>query len=157
MMQDSSDFYSAPASELHETAATEPEIIPAGKWRRFFNFLIDYVGQVVVVIAGIAVAFLIGGDPALAYVEEIPELMLGMLAALVYYIGMEGLFGRTLGKLITGTRVVDSRGERASIGQVVGRTFARFIPFEAFSFLGETGRGWHDSMSNTYVVVSKDY
>jgi uncharacterized RDD family membrane protein YckC len=31
------------------------------------------------------------------------------------------------------------------------------IPFEAFSFLGDEGRGWHDSLAKTVVVDVKKY
>ena len=68
-----------------------------------------------------------------------------------YYVILEGMTGRTLGKLITGTKVVNERGEPPSFGQILGRTFSRFIPFEVFSFLAEDGRGWHDSVPGTYV------
>jgi uncharacterized RDD family membrane protein YckC len=54
--------------------------------------------------------------------------------------------------LITGCKVVNEKGGRPSFGQILGRTFARLIPFEAFSFLGTTGRGLHDSVAKTFVV-----
>jgi uncharacterized RDD family membrane protein YckC len=63
--------------------------------------------------------------------------------------------GRTLGKLITRTSVVDAEGRRPTFKQVLGRTFSRIIPFEPFSFFGKDARGWHDSMSNTFVVVKR--
>jgi uncharacterized RDD family membrane protein YckC len=31
------------------------------------------------------------------------------------------------------------------------------IPFEQFSFFGEDGKGWHDSISKTYVVDIAKY
>ena len=71
---------------------------------------------------------------------------------LIYYVPQEAFWGRTIGKLITGTRVVSEDGGPASFGQVVGRTFARMIPFEPFSFFGSTASGWHDSLSHTRVV-----
>jgi hypothetical protein len=32
------------------------------------------------------------------------------------------------------------------------RTLSRFIIFEGLSYLGSVSRGWHDSLSGTYVV-----
>lgn len=99
-----------------------------------------------------------GGDAAVATLEEpnfLRDYAIGISAMLVYYIPMEGFFGFTVGKLITGTRVVNEQGGKPRWGQVVGRTFARFIPFEAFSvlFANDTERrGWHDSLPKTYVV-----
>jgi uncharacterized RDD family membrane protein YckC len=69
---------------------------------------------------------------------------------------MEVAFGATVGKLITGTRVVSADGGSARAGQVIGRTFARIIPFEPLSFLvGDTTTGWHDSLSGTKVVDTR--
>ena len=51
--------------------------------------------------------------------------------------------------------VVNEDGGRPRWGQVVGRTFARLIPLEPFSVLfsnHKKRRGWHDSLSKTYVV-----
>jgi hypothetical protein len=35
------------------------------------------------------------------------------------------------------------------------RTLSRFIVFEALSYLGSVSRGWHDSLSGTYVVKKR--
>jgi uncharacterized RDD family membrane protein YckC len=80
---------------------------------------------------------------------------LGIALRLAYYITLESLWGRTLGKLVTGTIVVDARGLRPTFGQICVRSFARFIPFEPFSFLGRVPRGWHDKLPNTYVVKAR--
>ena len=75
------------------------------------------------------------------------------LTSLAYHALLEGFYGRTLGKLVTGTQVVGADGSRATWGQIIGRTFARFIPFEPFSFFGRPPpAGWHDSLSGTRVV-----
>ncbi len=63
---------------------------------------------------------------------------------------MEATLGTTVGKLITGCVVVDAKGRRTSNAKIAGRSAARFIPFDAFSFIGN--RGWHDSLSDTYAV-----
>lgn len=69
-----------------------------------------------------------------------------------YYILFEWAFGRTPGKWLTGTRVVTNAGKRPRFGQIVGRTLSRYVPFEPFSFLGRSRRGWHDRWSGTRVV-----
>ena len=48
--------------------------------------------------------------------------------------------------------VVLEDGTKPTTSDIVIRSLCRFIPFEAFSFLGDEGRGWHDSLSDTYVV-----
>lgn len=95
-------------------------------------------------------AVLVGGDSAMAFWGE---QALGLVIRLAYYIPQEAAFGFTVGKLITGTRMVDEDGEKSNLIQVILRTLSRFIPFEPFSVLFiEAPRGWHDSLSGTYVV-----
>ncbi|HYG39543.1 MAG TPA: RDD family protein [Cytophagales bacterium] len=72
---------------------------------------------------------------------------------LPYYIFLEYLKGKTVGKMITGTQVLDEDGYKASFGRIVLRTVCRFIPFEAVSFLFGDAVGWHDLLSKTRVVV----
>lgn len=73
---------------------------------------------------------------------------------LAYFVVMETIFQRTLAKLLTGTIVVTKSGTRPSFGQVLGRSLARLIPFEALTFLfDEHPVGWHDSLSKTRVVI----
>jgi uncharacterized RDD family membrane protein YckC len=51
-----------------------------------------------------------------------------IVAAALYYILLEGLFGRTLGKLITGIRVVDpATGGAPGLGRALVRTLLRII------------------------------
>ena len=62
---------------------------------------------------------------------------------------------RTLAKFITGTKVVTAKRDRPSIGQILGRTLSRYIPFEAFSCLDRRPIGWHDSLSGTRVIGTR--
>jgi uncharacterized RDD family membrane protein YckC len=153
-MNQETNPYAPPASNV---SGAEPEtarsIVPASKGRRFGTLLIDYVCFLVVsALIGVIVVIAFG-DEGIATLEKIPDLVLGAAIPSAYYIFFEGLWARTPGKFICGTIVVNERGGRPSIGQVIGRTFSRFIPFEAFSCLGE--RGWHDSIPKTYVVMTR--
>ena len=87
--------------------------------------------------------------------EPSADLLLGVAIRMLYYIGLESLTGVTIGKLVTGTVVVNERGQRPTTGQVVGRSFAPIIPFDPFSFLSMTSGGWHDTLSKTHVVKKK--
>jgi hypothetical protein len=58
-----------------------------------------------------------------------------------------------LAKLITRTIVV-KKDEAYSQNDFI-RTLSRFIVFEGLSYLGSVSRGWHDSLSGTYVVKKK--
>lgn len=149
--------YRAPESLIqvpNTTALADGQPIPAGKWRRFFNFLIDQLGAGGLgFVVGLGMGA-IGWEPALNVLER-HEVISGWLFMVVYYTIFEGMTGRTLGKLITGTKVVNERGEPPSFGQSLGRSFARLIPFEPFSCLAQDGRGWHDSAPGTYVVRTR--
>jgi len=134
-------------------AAVNEEFEPAGRGRRFANYVIDLISQILLVAVVTVIATLIWGEAVIGWLETVPDIVLGASMFLLYYVPTEGLTGRTLGKLITRTRVVDEAGGPPSLKQILGRTLARIIPFEAFSFLGATARGWHDSLSKTRVVV----
>ena len=71
---------------------------------------------------------------------------------LIYYTTIETLTGRSLGKFITKTKVVIYDGSKPTFNEILVRSLCRLIPLEHFSFLGEDGNGWHDSISKTYVV-----
>ncbi|WJS96204.1 RDD family protein [Flavobacterium johnsoniae] len=76
--------------------------------------------------------------------------------AVIYYLIFESLFSRTIGKIVTGSIVVNENGIKPNFKMVCLRTVCRLIPFDVFSFLGKSGRFWHDSISKTYVVEKKD-
>lgn len=143
--------YAPPTAAVIDVRAPDEDSL-ASHPRRFFNFLIDY-------FAILAAGTVIGAVTALVSPElaerifATNEILLGVAFYLLYYIPLEASFGWTVGKLITGTRVVTATGERPRVLQIVGRTFARFIPFEVFSFLRTPSVGWHDSLSHTRVIV----
>jgi hypothetical protein len=74
---------------------------------------------------------------------------------IIYYCLFESLWQRTPGKFLTGTKVVNLDGSKPSFLRILGRSFARYIPFDNLSFLFMT-RGWHDYLSKT-LVVPKSY
>ncbi|MBP6798012.1 MAG: RDD family protein [Luteimonas sp.] len=157
------DPYRAPAASILATAdEARLPIEPAGRWRRLFNFIIDYAVSwlltLVIVVAYVMVRWEMGDEEVLASLDQpnfFRDYALGVLVMLAYYLPMEGLFGLTIGKAVTGTRVVNEQGGRPSWKQVAGRTLARLIPFEPLSLLFSTDdqrRGWHDSLPRTWVV-----
>jgi len=144
--------YRAPAANI-DNSEFGPEVMLAGKGRRFGTFIVDYVGFMLFsFLFGMSVALIFGAAGARA-LRSIPNLLLGVSMMFAYYTFFEGIWARTPGKFLFGTRVEDEDGGKPSIGQVMGRTLCRFIPFEAFSFFGE--RGWHDSIPKTRVVLTR--
>jgi uncharacterized RDD family membrane protein YckC len=113
---------------------------------RFANLMLDSIGRMVFMFALVM-------PLALLKLETLSSLAV-LIGVLGYHFLFEVTLGRTPGKFLTGTRVVSADGSRASAGQILGRTLARFVPFEPFSFLfgGNPASGWHDKWSNTRVV-----
>ena len=145
--------YAPPTAKVADVTDDPSDLEAASKGQRFANMIIDTLGYYLLAIIVGAILGLTGGvEMAAKLAEGGASFVFGLLILLIYYIPFEATSGRTLGKLITGTRTVTADGEKPSSMQIVGRTFARMIPFEPFSFLGSKGSGWHDSLSNTRVV-----
>ncbi len=78
-------------------------------------------------------------------------LMYLMLLNTAYYLICELAFSKTIGKMITRTRVVDTEGEKPKPATVIIRSLCRNLPLDNVSFL-LFAKGWHDQLSNTTVV-----
>lgn len=156
--------YEAPA------APTNPELSrrgrvrglrPAQKGRRFTNWFVDVIVRMILIeLVGLAVEWLgVSEEFSEEFLESttfvLLDFALGLLVAFTYYFVFEVTTGRTLGKYLTGTRVVDTLGNKPSTKAIVVRTLCRAIPFEILSFL-PSDSGWHDSFSGTKVVLVRD-
>lgn len=138
---------------------TEPDLLSeftvnlemASHGKRFVNYLID----VIVYYAIIFVVLFI--FPSLRYTLLFVSVM-GRYAILVgiflgYYCAMETLTkGKTLGKMVTGTRAVDLEGNPITARAALLRSLCRLVPFEPFSAFG---RPWHDTWTQTMVIDEK--
>ena len=81
------------------------------------------------------------------------DILVSYMFYIIYYATFEGLTkGKTIGKYITGTRVVTLDDQTPIFDMFVRRSLCRLIPFNELSFLGEDSVGWHDSMSETKVI-----
>ena len=117
---------------------------------RFVNFLIDFV--VIFIFYGLVVPnfeqFLTLTSKAELIIYRIGTLILFFA---IYYIPFEYKYQKTLGKIITKTKVVNFEGEKPELADIVSRTFCRLIPFDRFSFFF-TRNGFHDAISKTKVI-----
>ena len=142
--------YAAPKTRVADDEEAGPTE-PASRTQRFLNLLIDLVGyfalaMVTTVVIGLAY------PPFLESSSVAGDYAFGFVVITSYYALSEGLFGRTLGKLVTRTWVVSASGGKPTFWQILGRSAARSIPFEPFSFFGPEATGWHDRLSETRVV-----
>lgn len=139
-------------------------LIRATTGKRFLNYIIDVI---VYYIFAIGIAFLVFTlFPSLADTYAETESTSGMglidrLISLVFY-GlymsiMEAVFrGKSLGKLITGTRAVYLDGSPISASTAFARGFARAVPFCVFSAFGTPCNPWQDKWTDTMVIDEKE-
>jgi len=134
----------------------------ASTGKRFANYIIDLVlFYVIFFVIGIILAL---SSPAIAESLESAEtpgfrLVDRLLTLVLYGLYMsviEAVFkGKSLGKIITGTRAVNLDGSRISTVTAFARGFSRAVPFCAFSAFGTPSNPWQDKWTNTMVVEEK--
>lgn len=139
------------------------EDVLAGKGQRFLNYIIDSI----IVYSIIFVLTLIIGGVTLwleypAFIEwtenitNVQSYLIYFAIMIPYFTLCEFYFSRSMAKFITKTMVVMEDGSRPELGTLFKRTLCRVIPFDGLSFLG-SGRGWHDKISDTYVVQKDNF
>ncbi len=142
---------------LTQIESTEFQVAP---WHlRFLNNLIDGF-FIQFILFPVAVVLLAVVSAAISSVLRITFFeppgwvfwIFGIGLWIGYFVLFEAVWQKTLGKMITGTRVVTIAGEPPSARQIVGRSIVRLVPFEALSFLAKHPVGWHDALSGTRVV-----
>ena len=131
----------------------------ASAGQRLANVIIDSIAYMVLTVILLFVFGFLVNLAEMDNTDEAAMFYLGLVwiisvyaAYILYYWIMEATFGKTVGKFITKTRVVNRQGQQPSWANILGRSACRFIPFEVFSFLGRDAIGWHDSISHTYVI-----
>ncbi|MBX7224768.1 MAG: RDD family protein [Chitinophagales bacterium] len=117
--------------------------------KRFINFIIDLSVFYFLfhLLMGGKLSFIDESDPT----SKIGLRLVTAFFLVLYYFILEGIFGTTIGKLITQTRLVDEEGNKPPLLNILIRSLSRIVPFESLSFFW-SDNGWHDKWSNTYVV-----
>ncbi|MGJ8591758.1 MAG: RDD family protein [Aquaticitalea sp.] len=136
----------------------------ASKGQRVINYLIDLIPQYAIMY-GIAYGFFYIGEFTGYYglsdfwsgLSVIEDYLFSFTLLFLYYLIFEITTQRSLGKYVTNTKVVMTSGQKPSHKAIAIRSLCRLIPFDALSFLGTNGKGWHDSISDTYVVDVKKF
>lgn len=152
--------YASPTFVDEPTANSAAAGTIASRTRRWINWFIDnLILQMLSYAAGLSLGlFFVQSNGGRLNQQDLSLLrilafFLGLLVAFLYYFLLEVVCQKTVGKMVTRTKVTALDGGRASVLQILGRTAARFIPLEALTFLGsEEPRGWHDSLSGTRVI-----
>lgn len=138
--------------------------ILASKGQRFLNCIIDLFIVYVLTIgigAGVNILGQLTGNFKLSEwivsLTLIENLIFGLVVLFFYYAIMEMYLSRTFGKYFTKTVVVKHNGIKPNMKSIIIRTLVRMIAFEAFTFLNDNARGWHDTLSVTYVVKKHEF
>lgn len=135
-------------------------IVRASGGKRFLNYIIDLVSFYAVLFAA-AILIAIASPGLLDFSDEAPgfgllDRVISLLLYGIYMFIVEAVFkGKSLGKLITGTRAVNLDGSRISTTTALGRGFSRAVPFNPFSALGTPSDPWHDRWNKTLVMDEK--
>jgi len=121
----------------------------ADKGTRVGNFIID---RSIIFILILIQAVILGGMPDVITNDNLAfEGIYFFLFYFFYYFLFEYFFGKTPGKYLTKTIVVNYHGEQPAFKAVLIRSIARLIPYDYFSFI--FGQGLHDCISNTVVIT----
>jgi len=126
-------------------------IIPTTREKRLTNNAVDItIVCVVALVVGV-----IMDVPVAPPSGEIPiERNILLFSVMIpYFLLTETIFGKTVGKMVTKTKVIMLDGTKANFWRITVRTICRFLPFDALSFVfSRLPRGWHDRFSGTVVV-----
>lgn len=116
--------------------------------KRSTRFLILIIDNISLVIIGIVIGIIFND-----FLQAFNDYIFSTILSIIFYVIFEAVWQKTPGKFLTKTKVVTFDGQKPSLKTIIGRSFARLIPFDALSFLGNKYPiGWHDRLSNTLVV-----
>ncbi len=147
--------------EMVEKTFTRFKSVPyVDGWPRFGHYLLDSVFILILngIIGASLGAILVLLDATILLEDSMIDIFSRLFNWLIltpgYYFLFEFGMGTSPAKAIMGRIVVDEYGNKPAARQLLARSFARSVPFEAFSCLSTTG--WHDRWSNTFVIRKKD-
>jgi uncharacterized RDD family membrane protein YckC len=152
------ESYSGPASDEHMLDDFEYTFTQASSGKRFVNLLVDRLAIYLVwnyllykaSVALLRVIYEYTHSRELLYAFS--YLITVTFFVFILAIVESSTGGKTLGKLITGTRAVNQDGSRISPKTAILPCLSRLVPFEAFSALGKPSFPWHDRWTKTYVI-----
>ena len=139
--------------QLDIESAQHYETATAGQ--RFANHLIDMILYYLIIF----LIFLFIGTIIPSFLADDEDIGVTIMTYVIIYIVvisyftiMELMTGKTVGKMVTGTKVIREDGMKLTLRDCFIRSICRLIPFEAFSGFSSSGVMWHDSIAKTYVV-----
>jgi len=147
-------------TETTDIFTTEDQLVHASTGKRFLNYIIDVI-LFYILAAVVGVLLYLASPGSLDDIDDSPGFnLIDRLITLVcyaIYMGLvEAIFkGKSLGKLITGTRAVMPDGTPVGWSKAFARGFSRAVPFCAFSAFGDPCYPWQDRWTDTLVIDEK--
>jgi uncharacterized RDD family membrane protein YckC len=138
----------------------ETRTVRASAGKRFANYVIDYICFLLLFML-LGVAIIIVAPSTADWFDDsglggLLDRLLSLILYALYMFAVEAIFkGKSIGKLITGTRAVNLDGSPISTTTALARGFSRAVPFCAFSALGTPCNPWHDKWNDTLVIDEK--
>lgn len=137
----------------------ENQLVKASPGKRFANFIIDrIIFYAFTFVLGIMLALIdVEFASSLGSINRFLDIIITSILFGIFMGLIEAVFkGRSLGKLITGTKAVNMDGTNISASTAFARGFSRAVPFEPFSALGNGCNPWHDRWNKTMVIDLKE-
>lgn len=131
------------AETMQKNAEMESNTVSSGI--RFLNFVIDLLVCLFIIFV------LVYSLNVLVNKHMLVGSFIVFATYILYYVIFEIRFQRTLGKMLTKTKVVTINEEVPSFTDIIIRSVLRIFPFDGFTFL-LMPNGLHDRLSNTKVV-----
>lgn len=142
-------------------SGVEGEFEPVGFWPRVAAYILDQL------ILGVVGYIIFPAPPS--NITSIPEMMTLMgprmaysfLISALYYVGMNGQFGATLGKMVIGAKIVRADGSRIGFGIAFLRMLATIISSLTLGIgylmvaFREDKRALHDLIVGTRVIYKR--
>ncbi len=135
--------------------------VRASTGKRFVNYIIDITFFYIIILALAFVWALISPETIDNYAESqgginfIEQIIFLILYAVFMFVQEALTKGRSLGKFITGTKVLNLNGTEITKLTALARGFSRAVPFCVFSALGKPCNPWQDKWTDTMVIDKK--
>jgi uncharacterized RDD family membrane protein YckC len=141
-----------------------PENLKAPVLLRCGALIIDYMIVIAIPVVGILLSRYADDNPTKLFtsIYYTTSLLVGLLVGLTNFVVFPLFSGQTIGKMLTGLRVVRSDGSTATLSRILVRhligyplTFLTLGLGFVFSFFNRDGRALHDYISGTTLVFGR--
>ena len=141
----------------------DPDRLKAPFFLRCGAAVIDYLLLILIPVCGLLLSRFLGNDGTRLVNSEINNFawLLAILVAICNTVLLPAVVGQSVGKMVTGLRIVRLNGESANTGTIVIRqVLGYFLTLLTgglgffFSVFSVRGRALHDYLSETVVVYA---